>query len=280
MVLGMKKSPGRFCQPTLAEQTVLENLSVRLVTPEEVERFDQLIVQEHYLHTAQLVGEPLRYLATYQGEWLALAAWSAPARHLKARDQFIGWAEAQRRKRLASLANNSRLLVLPARHYPNLVSRFMKLMRARLSPDWQARWEHPVVLAETFVDPALYRGTAYRVSGWSQLGETSGWKRSAVAFYEPPAQPKQIWVRELIKKACGKLRAPQSPPAWAGGEAKVLPQCTAKVSEISSLLPRLRGTMPEFRRKQSLAYPLAGVLALMALARFSGAAKGYADLAE
>jgi len=276
----MKKGKTKFRQPTIEEQKVLENLNVRLVTPEETERFDQLIVQEHYLHNAQLVGEQLRYVACYKGEWLALAAWSAPALHIKARDQFIGWSEEQRRKRLALVVNNSRLLVLPDWHYPNLVSRFMKLMLGRLSEDWQERWHHPVVLAETFVDPSLYQGTAYRVSGWCQLGQTSGWKRSAVDFYEKHEKPKQIWVRELSKKACVKLRAQQLPPQWAQVEEKVLPRCTAKVAQIASLLDHLKSEVPEFRRKQALAYPLAGVLALIAMALFSGVAKGYEDLAE
>lgn len=44
-----------------AEQTVLDRLQVRLLTrPEDLARCDALIVQEHYLHDATLVGEHLR----------------------------------------------------------------------------------------------------------------------------------------------------------------------------------------------------------------------------
>jgi hypothetical protein len=39
----------------------------------------------------------------------------------------------------------------------------MKLMLARLSADWQQRWSHPLALVETFVDPQLYQGTAYKI---------------------------------------------------------------------------------------------------------------------
>jgi hypothetical protein len=63
-----------------------------------------------------------------------------------------------------------------------------------------------VVLAETFVHPALYRGTAYQVSGWSRLGATRGWKRSAEDFYQKHDRPKEVWVRELVKRACQRLR--------------------------------------------------------------------------
>jgi Domain of unknown function (DUF4338)/DDE_Tnp_1-associated len=276
----MKQDKPKYRQPTAEEQQVLEGLTVRLVTPAEIERFNQLIVQEHYLHNAHLVGEHLRYVATWQGQWLALASWSAAAWHLKARDHFIGWSPEQRRKRLTLLANNARLLVLPQCHYPNLVSRFMKLMLGRLSQDWETAWQHPIALVETFVDPQRFQGTAYRVSGWSKLGHTSGWKRCADDFYEQHDQPKQIWVRELAKKACVKLRAAQLPLDWAKVEAKVVPRCTAKVGELTSLMSRLQRDVPEFRRQQALAYPLAGVLALIALAMFSGVAKGYEDLAE
>jgi predicted transposase YbfD/YdcC len=130
------------------------------------------------------------------------------------------------------------------------------------------------------VDPEQYRGTAYKVSGWSRLGPTSGWKRSAVDFYGKHDQPKQIWVRELVKKACVKLRAAELPAQWAEVLPKVQPRCTAKAGEIASLMERLRRDLPEFRRQQSLAYPLAGMLALITMATFSGVTKGYEDLAD
>ena len=203
----MSKLKSRFRRPSPTEQHVLEHMSVRLVTDrKEQDHFDQLLVEHHYLHSATLVGEHLRYVVTHRGEWLALASWSAAALHLKARDQFIGWSQEQRRTRLPLMANNARLLVLPQCHPPNLVSRFMKVMLGRLSADWQQRWGHPLAAVETFVDPQLFQGTAYKVSGWSQLGETSGFKRSAVDFYQEHQRPKQVWLRELVKKACRPVR--------------------------------------------------------------------------
>src|SRR5512146_305380 len=110
------------------EQEILEHLQVQLLTPKSAARCDGLIVEHHYLHDATLVGEQLRYAATYQGRWLALATWNGAAFHLKDRDGFIGWDFEQCRRRRSLLANNSRLLVLPECHRPNLISRFMKLM--------------------------------------------------------------------------------------------------------------------------------------------------------
>ena len=87
----MKQKCARFRPPTLDEQQVLTHLVVRLVRPDEVGRFNELIIQHHYLKSSQIVGEHLRYVAEYRGQWLALASWSAAALHLKARDGFIGW---------------------------------------------------------------------------------------------------------------------------------------------------------------------------------------------
>ncbi len=275
-----QKKSNRFRQPTPDEQEILIHLTVRLVSADEVERFDQLLAEHHYLKNGQLVGEHLRYVAEYRGQWLALATWNAPALHLKARDRFIGWTDEQRRTRLPLLVNNSRLLVLPACHCPNLISRFMKLMLARLSPDWVESWRHPLALAETFVDPHLYQGTAYKASGWTRLGPTAGWKRSAEDFYQKHDRPKQIWVRELVPNACRKLGAQALPPEWQSVEEKAAPRCTAKAPQMHSLVEHLRAEVPEFRSKAALAYPLAGFLALIALAMFSGVRRGPQDLAQ
>jgi predicted transposase YbfD/YdcC len=264
-----------------AEQTVLDRLQVRPLTrAEDLARCDALIVAEHYLHEATLVGERLRYVATFKGKWLAVATWSAAAFHLKARDQFIGWTPEQCRRRRPLLANNSRLLVLADCHCPNLISRFMKLMLARLSQDWQAHWGHPLALVESFVDPQRFQGTAYKVSGWSHLGRTAGWKRDAADFYLKHDAPKQIWVRELVKKACVKLRAPELPAEWAGAESNLIPRCRVKAGEIRSLMEWLRQELVEFRRPQALAYPLAGVMALIVMAMATGVRKGPDDLAQ
>ncbi len=275
----MAKSKRRYVSAD--EQEIVEHLQVRLLTsPKDIAQCDRLMVEHHYLHDATLVGQHLRYVATFKGQWLAVATWSAPAFHLKDRDHFIGWSVEQCRRRRALLANNSRLLVLPECHSANLISRFMKLMLGRLSQDWMERWDHPIALVETFVDPRFYQGTAYKVSGWSHLGRTAGWKRDASDFYIKHDAPKQIWVRELVKKACVKLRAEHLPPPWAVVEAEALPHCTTTVREIRSLMESLRQEVPEFRRAQALGYPLPGMISLIVMAMATGARQGPDDLAQ
>lgn len=267
-------------KPGPSEQHILEHGRVVLLArAEEQARCDELIVEHHYLHDATLVGEQLRYAFVYKGRWMGVATWSAAALHLKARDEFIGWSGEQCRRRRCLIANNARLLILPDCHLPNLISRFMKLMLARLSEDWQQRWHHPLAMVETFVDPQLYQGTAYKVSGWSHLGRTAGWKRDASDFYVRHDQAKQIWVRELARGACKRLRAPTLPPEWASAESDLSPTCTAKVPEIRSLMEHLLAEVPEFRRAQALAYPVAGLVALVVMALATGVRKGPDDLA-
>ncbi len=263
------------------EQHILEHGHLRLLSgPRDIARCDELIAQHHYLHCVSLVGEHLRYAFVYRGKWLALATWSSAAFHLKDRDEFIGWEPEQCRRRLGLLANNSRLLVLPDCHSPNLISRFMKLMLGQLSGDWEVRWGHPLVLVETFVDPRFYQGTAYKVSGWSHLGRTAGWKRDADDFYEKNDAPKQVWVRELVKKARVRLRAAQLPPAWAKVERKVPPRCHGKVGPIKSLMEWVQAEVPEFRRAEALGYPVAGLTCLCVMAMAQGVARGPQDLAQ
>ena len=128
----MSKCKRRNVSPD--EQHVLEHGYVLpLTSANDVAQCDEALRQHHYLGGVTLVGEHARYAFVYRGRWLALATWSSAAFHLKDRDRFIGWSAEQCARRRSLLASNSRLLVMPDSHYPNLISRFMKLMLKRLS---------------------------------------------------------------------------------------------------------------------------------------------------
>src|SRR5271166_884127 len=106
---------------SLTETDVLNQVTLRLITPDEQGRWDKLVIEHHYLQSAQLVGERLCYVAEYQGQWLALLGWAAAAYHIRARDQWIGWNDNQRRARLSLVASNARFCLLTAPgQYPNL----------------------------------------------------------------------------------------------------------------------------------------------------------------
>ena len=99
---------------------------------------------------------------------------AAAALHLRARDTWFGWSDEQRRRRLAMVVNNVRFLLMPERVVPNLGSVALSRVLARLNDDWQARYDHPVLIVETFVDPARFQGTVYRAAGWTELVRTQG----------------------------------------------------------------------------------------------------------
>jgi hypothetical protein len=77
--------------------------------------FDRLLEERHYLASARLVGQTLRYVAKLDGQWVALLTFSAAALHFKAREPRLGWTPRQRARRLGLIVYNSRFLVLPER---------------------------------------------------------------------------------------------------------------------------------------------------------------------
>ena len=103
-------------QKFAGEQDLLRRVNVRLVPEERRGEFDFRLEQDHYLHSAHLSGQTLRYVAEVDGEWVALLCFGAAALHLKAREQWMEWTPQQRARRLAFVVNNSRFLVLPKRH--------------------------------------------------------------------------------------------------------------------------------------------------------------------
>jgi hypothetical protein len=265
--------------PDGSEQTILQNVRVELATREDWARIKRELKQHHYLGAVQPVGERMQYLAKAQdGQWLAILVFSAPAKHLKARDEYIGWTDEQRRRRLSLVTNNSRFLLLPGLAVPNLGSRVLGLVLKRLSADWQQRYGHPVELVETFVDPAQFSGTVYTASGWRELGQTDGWGRCRRDYYVKHDQPKRLFVRPLHPKACRHLQAEHLQPALAVVEAKVPPRCRTKAKEIRVLVDYFKA-LPDYRQRVEC-YPLFSLAAIVLLAVLCEAPRGQADLAK
>ncbi len=120
---------------------------------------------------------------------LALASFSAPALKCGVRDTWIGWDFRRQYDRLHLVANNSRFVILPQHHYPNLASRILSLCERHLVRDWPERFGHPLWLLETFVDPARFRGTIYRAAHWLALGQTRGYRRTRAGYSHQPTTP-------------------------------------------------------------------------------------------
>jgi hypothetical protein len=263
-----------------AEAAVLDQVQLRLVLPEEQARWDRLVVEEHYLKNADLVGERLCYVAEYQGQWVGLLGWSAAAYHLKGREAFLGWDDNQRRGRLHLLANNARFCLLTkAGEYPNLASHVMALNLQRLSADWQQAYGHPILAVESFVDTQLFRGTAYKATGWKAIGCTAGFKRVSQDFYEVHERPKQLYVRELVKHAGRKLRGRRLPGELACYERTVRPRCQLSIEELPDLWRVLHQEVPESRSVLGLRHKQATVLAITFAYLLSGGQGGHRGVA-
>jgi predicted transposase YbfD/YdcC len=265
--------------PNPENQAVLESLRVRIAEPCELERCHQLLNEHHYLKSPKPVGERLYYVVTdTQGQWLAVMIFAAAAKHLRARDQWIGWTDAQREKRLSLVVNNIRFLLMPDKTFPNLGTKSLRLILSRLSGDWQTKYGHPVLLVETFVDPEQFCGTVYTANGWQELGKTDGSGRHQRDYYVRHDKPKRLFVRELCRNARRSLQAEHLKAAWVMVEAKVGVRSRHTVKEIASIIELLKG-VPDYRKKIGT-YPLWSLLAIYLLAVLCGAPRGSKDLAK
>lgn len=138
----------------------LREVEVRLVRPDEVARFSSLLRRHHYLGFKKMCGRRLRHVSVHRGCWLALLGWHAAALHRAARELWIGWSSLQRRTRLFLVANTTRFAILPAGEGVHcLASHVLAPSLRRLLGDWLAQQRHPLVLAESFVDPTRFAGT-------------------------------------------------------------------------------------------------------------------------
>jgi hypothetical protein len=186
----------------------LEIHQVRRTAAEKL--FGSLMEAHHYLGYTRPVGEHLKYLIYAQGQPVAALAWSSAPRHLGARDRFIGWSAPQRRARIHLLAYNTRFLILPWVKVPHLASHLLARVARRIAADWQALYEHPVYLLETFIDPERFAGTCYRAANWLYLGLTTG-RGKDDQTNRPNRSLKQLWAyplrpdfrRQLCGAGCG-----------------------------------------------------------------------------
>jgi len=93
----------------------LHQVEVRpLVGEEEKLKSRALFDAHHYLKDVRAVGERIRYgVFDAAGQWLGVLVFCAASRRLRARDQWIGWSDEQRHRRLPLVVNSCRFLLLP-----------------------------------------------------------------------------------------------------------------------------------------------------------------------
>ena len=252
--------------------TLVREVVVRLVRPEERPRWDTLMDAHHYLGFKQFAGRGLRYVAEWNGEWLALLGWQTGVFQCRPRDRWLGWHKAVQFRRLHLIGNNTRFLVLPqGEGIPNLASRVLAMNLRRLSGDWQAAWGHPLELAETFVASRLYRGTCYRAANWIAVGQSKGYARSNGRYTDKHGERKQMLVYPLRRGARERLADPADRPEWACQPVAV----HYGEEDLRSLRQELE-EVEDSRSRYGKRHALGAVLALLVLARLAGKVGGRA----
>ena len=162
---------------------------------------------------------------------------------------------------------------------PNLASRVMRLCLERLSSDWESTYTHEVLVAESFVDPQLFRGTAYQASGWHRLGETKGYGRVRREYYTEHETPKHLYIKELRRGACRLLRSERMPDSWQNSELKPKVRCRTHAEELKTVREHFE-SITDYRTGTNWLYSLSGLLTLVFCATLTGVSRGQRDLAE
>jgi hypothetical protein len=243
---------------------------VRIALEHEIEWFDQLLADRHYLGAGRSVGDYLRQVVEWEGKPAALLVWGPACYALKDRDLWISWSVTQRVERLKLVVQNRRFLVLKQKgESPNLASQALGAALRVLPEQWQQSFGYRPLLAESFTDPEAYAGTCYKASNWEPVGHSAGYSRHRADFYIPNERPKRLWLRPLVPEARRLLRSVEVPQECRAG-VTACPSGTLplKAEQLDSLLNTFRKAPDP--RDSNTRYRIGPVLALIAMALLAG----------
>jgi len=151
-------------------------------------------------------------------------AFSASAWRVAARDRWIGWSDAARRRYLSKVVCNSRFLILPQVRVANLASHVLSLCAKRIEHDWAERYGFAPVLLESFVERGRFRGSCYRAANWQHVGTTCGRGRqdstrsSSVPLKDVYILPLRGDAREVLCDEMPRPAPQQEEQDWAEAE--------------------------------------------------------------
>ncbi len=215
-----RRGPGRprgLDQPVPAAQAVparveaVAGLQLSLVTTDEQRQvWNELMAREHPYGAVLHVGAQVRYLIESEHGVLGALGFAAAALAVAARDEWIGWSAAMRRKRLHGVLNLSRFLIRPGVRCDGLASKVLGLVLRRLPADFQQRYRYRPVLLETYCDPQQHPGTCFRAAHWTYVGQTTGRGRFAAPDQRVPV--KAIFVYPLQHDWRQQLGGSAPPP--------------------------------------------------------------------
>jgi hypothetical protein len=162
--------------------------------------------EHHYLGYPDPLGQIHYLVRDRSGRDIACLLFGPAAWKVAARDQWIGWSQAQRQRGLGHLANNSRFLLLPWAQARHLASHVLAQAVRHLRVDWPAQRGHPLWLVESFVERERFEGTCYRAANWLKAGQTRGRTRND-RWHRGQAPRKDIYLwpvaSDFQQRCCG-----------------------------------------------------------------------------
>ena len=256
--------------PPVPSELLRSSIIVRLARDDELQWFDGVLADHHYLGAGRPVGDYLRQVVQIDAKPVALLVWGPACYALKDRDLWISWSATQRLERLKLIVQNRRFLVLhPKGQSPNLASQAMGAALRVLPEQWRQRFGYSPLLAESFTDPEAYAGTCYKASNWEAVGHSAGYSRHRADFYIPNDRPKRLWLRPLVPQARQLLRSVDLPQECrAGLNATPCGTLPVNAEQLGSLLDVFRKAPDP--RDANTRYRIGPVLTLIAMALLAG----------
>ena len=255
-------------------RNIKSSIEIRLIKFQEEILWKELMSTHHYLGCPFFIGERLLYVVTINGEWVALLAWASPSLKIKDRDDWIGWSSTLKMNRLKFVVNNWRFLILPNFKIPNLASKILSLNLKRLSDDWLEKYNHPVLIVETFVDTSKFSGTCYKANGWVEVGKTAGFKKHRDRYIYH-GQKKRIFLKLLTNGCREILQSQMIHPIFMSNQylfrrRPIMNNFSLPLNGPDGLLSLVR-QLPDGRSKNGLRHRKEGLMMVSILATLSGA---------
>ncbi len=174
---------------------------VECSSPIENRIFRDTINEHHsYVKYKDSPTRNIRWLAyeSDSGNLVGAIGLSSATIAVSARDIYIGWDNETKMRHLGQLANNSRFCLIRNNFtIKNVGSMTLKQLRIVGSKRWLEKYEEPLVLIETFVQPdreqeldghTSRNGSIYLADNWVNVGMTSG---SSIR-----KTPLKLWAKE------------------------------------------------------------------------------------
>lgn len=250
--------------------------------PFEISDIHGFFEKLHDLGDCRPSYERIYQIVEYRREWIGALLWDQTTKHNRMRDRRIGWEDSQKEQRRKYVVNNKRFLLSEKyKGVPNLASHILGGATKHLGELWDKKYGHPVLLAETYVDPSKHEGTCYEAAGWEYVGLSSGYKKyDKETGEENRSNPKKYYIKPLCKGGCEMLCAP-FPHAKLSGMKPLRRTDNTYVYDINkldlqSLRNMLRG-MPDSRSDRGRRYEAIPMLTLTVAALLAGQ-QGYKQI--